>query len=840
MMLLIPCFSLCLQLFEPPTQTPPRRLPRAVAVRPVLALPQRGLDDTAAYRGYQTRFFRDAAQNTLQIYVDRVAARVVHVWADAENESLGFTARAWDGTSAPLAWDGPGATIGGGPTSRARSLEYRLLVNDSVVHLGWFLLGTMRLERDFQYSRKQLDAFWKAPYTMEETGRLIAALGKVDQRERQALLKLLNASDVTTLEARRVPTISVRTTASRWLATVSQPSFDGRDTLGLEISVDLRTVRATRAGDSLTLRARSGQHVPFTVRVTTTGAPLTPLRRDEIFTADFLRFLRQARAAATDSNSPDGQRARRMERQVVGVELLSSRQKLMAGLPTYATYFGRDMLVSALMMRPIWRSAMSEAAIAAALGKLSKDGQVSHEEALGGQAVREAAAEFADLVDARLRAAQRGDHSAADSLKRRAAVVLRDARRTRENYHMIDDELQLPVLVARWITDPTVSRATKRAFLMGEGQRTAGIPVSRLALLVRELALVAQMTLPYGAKPDVLNLIAFSRRDGEGDATRWSSSSWRDSGVGYANGRFAMDVNAIWAPQALESIQRILPALASLGFALDSIARREPAAAQLVRWTKDPAALSFAIATWRGASSHFLAQLSPAAVRAGIEARLAAMTDDERRYWSARASATGSDRDSLTFLALALDATGRPIAVMNSDPATRLFLGEHEGATVPLAAADVSRALRDVRVFTRRYPAGLLVGIGPVVANDAFAPPAVWQAFATDPYHGPRVIWGREVNLFLLGAASHVRAAEQSRDPSAQEYARELREAIRQVRDAVNASGFHSELWSYGFTNGQLVPMRYGSGADVQLWSTTDLAVEYTLSQLGISAGMPP
>ena len=59
------------------------------------------------------------------------------------------------------------------------------------------------------------------------------------------------------------------------------------------------------------------------------------------------------------------------------------------------------------------------------------------------------------------------------------------------------------------------------------------------------------------------------------------------------------------------------------------------------------------------------------------------------------------------------------------------------------------------------------------------------------------------------------------------------RAAINTVRNAVNASGFHSELWSYGFTNGQLVPMRYGSGADVQLWSTTDLAVEYALSRMG-------
>jgi hypothetical protein len=62
---------------------------------------------------------------------------------------------------------------------------------------------------------------------------------------------------------------------------------------------------------------------------------------------------------------------------------------------------------------------------------------------------------------------------------------------------------------------------------------------------------------------------------------------------------------------------------------------------------------------------------------------------------------------------------------------------------------------------------------------------------------------------------------------------RELAAAARQVRGAVEASGFHSELWSYGVEGGRVVPMRYGTGADVQLWSTTDLAVQYVLSRLG-------
>src|SRR2546427_8613961 len=68
---------------------------------------------------------------------------------------------------------------------------------------------------------------------------------------------------------------------------------------------------------------------------------LTPLSRAEIFNDDFRRFSETVRG---DSAHPD--RFRRLEREVRGMELLCSREKLMAGLPNFATYFGRDMLRS--------------------------------------------------------------------------------------------------------------------------------------------------------------------------------------------------------------------------------------------------------------------------------------------------------------------------------------------------------------------------------------------------------------------------------------------------------------------------------------------------------------
>ncbi|MDF1503469.1 hypothetical protein [Roseisolibacter sp. H3M3-2] len=790
---------------------------------PLLTFPEPGLDDTAAYRGYRTRLWQDAAGNTLQVYLDGREGRVVHLWADAENESLGLSARDAGDRPAALRWDGATATVT--RAGAARSVEYRVAADLPELRLGWFLLGSMRVERDFQYWKKHRAPFTDPPFRLEEEERLFAALDRLPAGTRRAHLAPLGVADVAALRQRVEPVVTAGPEGARWVARVVRRTLDGRDSLMLEVVTDPARVEASRQGAAVALRARDGRTVPLTLRVTTTGAALTPLTRAEIFTPAFTAFAaQQARLPGEAARL----RARRTERQMRGVEALASRDKLMAGLPTYATYFGRDQLVSALMMRPIWKEAVPAAVIASVLRKLSPDGEVSHEEALGGQAVREAAAEYAALVDSALGAGAAGS-ARSDSLLARAAAVLRDHRRVRENYHMIDDELQLPVLAARWLADSTIPAARRRAFLADSADGGG----SRAARLLRELALVARMTAPYAARPEPANLVGFARRD----ATRWGALSWRDSGVGYANGRYAMDVNAIWAPHALEAVATILDAMGRLGFARDSLLRASPALAAgtpLGDWARDPGALRAAAETWWGASRHFLVSLPADTVRARVAARLVAMPEAERAHWRGVHARPGADRAPLEFLALSLDEQGRPIGVANSDPSTRLFLGEsllRRGAPDPAARAAV---LRDVRLFARAYPVGLLVGgVGPVVANDAYAPPPVWAMFE-DLYHSPRAVWGREVNLFLLGVAHHVRLAggPSPRDAASRAYVRELLDAAAAVERAVEASGFHSELWSYDFPGGRLTPVRYGSGADVQLWSTTDLAVRYALRGL--------
>src|SRR5438045_2177188 len=126
---------------------------RPDTVPPYLTFPEPGLDDPAAYRGYETRVFRDAKGNAFQVYLNRRIGRVVNLWADAADESVGFTVRDSAGRPGALDWASPGAAADGGQGGQGgrRSVTYELGTGPGPLSIGLFLLGSMRVERDFQY-----------------------------------------------------------------------------------------------------------------------------------------------------------------------------------------------------------------------------------------------------------------------------------------------------------------------------------------------------------------------------------------------------------------------------------------------------------------------------------------------------------------------------------------------------------------------------------------------------------------------------------------------------------------------------------------------------------------
>lgn len=726
---------------------------RADSVPPYVSFPEAGLDDPAAYEGYQTRLYRDARGNAIQIYLDRTSGRVVHLWADALDESLGFTARDSAGLPAALAWAGAEATTR--VVNGRRSLAYRLTA-PGPLSLGLFVLGSMRVERDFQYAGRQRDSLGTA-FIVPELATLVDDIAGLPGPDRRRALALLGAPDLAALRARLSPRVTLVRSPGRWSIRVAQPSLDGKNHLSLTLSGDARRTSARLAGGIVTLRRGGDGPLEITVQVETDGRALTPLTREQIFNDQFRRFY-----AGVQADTAHPLRLRRLEREVRGFELLSSREKLMAGLPNYATYFGRDMLMTALLMEPVWSDTMVEHVIAAALAKLAPTGEVSHEEALGGQAIRENAAEY---------------H------RRHDPALLGRLQAVRENYFMVDDDFQLPVVAARYAANAAIPDERKRRFLRAHLQE-----------LVRNLAFVARQAAPYAREPVATNLVSF-HRDDDG---WWHPGSWRDSRVGYAGGRFAFDVNVVWVPAALRAVITIDSTLRALGLAGVPEAQRLEAAAQ----------------TWRGVERHFAVALAPGEVEARVRARLEALPAAERAHWEQVLSGSGVPADTLRFPALALDSAGRPIPVMSTDPAAWLLL-ENLGE---------AREAELLRPFLLPYPVGLLIeGVGPVAANDVYAPPAVWEMFERDLYHSPRVVWGREVNVLVSALARRLRGSPDS----------VAGVVLARTLDAVTRSGLkQAELWSYRLEGGTLRPFRYGSSSDVQLWSLTDLAVQFLLARL--------
>lgn len=799
---------------------------------PVLEFPETGLDDPATYQGYTTRFFRDSRGNVLQIYIKQYNGRVVNLWADAVNESISFTARDGEGNPAALTWKSPDAEVR--ETGQTRFVEYTLTAPSNTLKIGHFLLGSMRKERDFQYFKKHLQSYNSEPFIENELTELIGLLEKLPKKIRARHLKLLNAGSIDELLSRLTPVATVGNDDVSQAARVSQTTFDGKNHLVLEIRVNSAGADLKVGKHSLTIRSKDGSPVTFSVMVGTDSPPLHPLTREEIFNSDFFRFYEAVKSEQVKDDPGTIIRFRRLERQVKSMELMCTREKLFAGLPNYATYFGRDMMMSALMLEPVVKPAILEHVISGVLKKLTPSGEVSHEEGLGGQAIKENAARYNRLMKQYLQAGKEGDDTERDHLLTSAEAILGDLQRVTENYMMMDDDFQLPVLTAHYLGRADISIEQKRKFLLEP--LTGDNTTARLTYLLRNLMYVAKVSAPYVANPLPGNLVSF-RKLGE---HRWHSGSWRDSGVGYAGGRFAMDINVIWVPQALKSLEKILSVMDEAGIKLKDAQQSITGFAQtkLSEYIQHPKKLEQALETWNGAEQHFAVHLNAREVQERIAAKLAWLPAEERDYWQTILSKTHAADHDIFFLTLSLDENGSPLPLPNTDVATRLFLEDFTGKIID-KAMKASEVIQPLKIVVTPYPVGLFIdGVGPVVANDAYASPDVWEGFRRDFYHSPRVIWGREVNLFLLGLIRQIQAASRENgEPQAgvsETYLDELKGMLWKTVSAVEASGLkHSELWTYRIENGVLKPARYPTSTDIQLWNLTDLSVQYFLHRMG-------
>jgi glycogen debranching enzyme len=289
---------------------------------------------------------------------------------------------------------------------------------------------------------------------------------------------------------------------------------------------------------------------------------------------------------------------------------LGYREKFLAGSWRFNTYFGRDTLISALLLAPVLEPEAVESALSSVLDRLAPNGEVAHEEDIG---------EFAVMRNLR---EGRG----------KSATPIYD-------YGMVDDDFLLAPLAVRWLLDDARGRERARKFLTTSG---AG-GVRRGKALARNFAWVVSRTAAFAGDPRASQLV--------GNKSGRTTGQWRDSDRGLGGGRYAYDVNAALVPAALEAVARIAES-SVLGDDLDVTQRQllAHARSQARTWSeRAPALFDVDVSGTRAR-----AQIAAYAKEVGID--------------------VGNLGSEVSFHALALDDEGRPIPILHSDEGFRLLL----------------------------------------------------------------------------------------------------------------------------------------------------------------------
>ncbi len=246
----------------------------------------------------------------------------------------------------------------------------------------------------------------------------------------------------------------------------------------------------TRSGYHLGLRQR-GEVLEGQVRIPYAPQPVYAL--EELIEPRALGWMQQL---------PTAQR-RRCQEALEGLRFLVGPQKWMAGSWRFLTYFGRDTLLSLMLLQPVLTPQAYAQGLESVLGRLSADGQVAHEEDLG------------DWASYRHRVEEG-----------------RVSQRPLYDYKMIDDDFLLPIALAR---APGFSRGP-------QVRRNAEYVLAQAAALQTSSRGVA-------LRPGL------------------SVGEWRDSQEGLGGGRYPGNVNLTLVPAALEALAAEEPAAREMALA---------------------------------------------------------------------------------------------------------------------------------------------------------------------------------------------------------------------------------------------------------------------------------
>jgi hypothetical protein len=350
------------------------------------------------------------------------------------------------------------------------------------------------------------------------------------------------------------------------------------------------------------------------------------------------------------------------------------------------------------------------------------------------------------------------------------------------DYKMVDDDFMLAPVLAHYLLDTEEGKARAAAFLA----RKTPLGRTYAEAIRSNLDFVYLRAHNFAANGRATDLVPLKRGLPVGD--------WRDSDNGLGGGRYSYSVNAVLVPAALWASLHLLQS----GLIPDAETRLP--------------AVRMGIERWQKARAQFAVTVSAAQAKARIKAYAAEQGIDATE-------ALAAVKGPVRFVALSLDARGKPIPIMHSDDGFALLFG----APSPEELEEITRTM------SAPFPLGLRTPLGMVVANPAFAPAKkTREMFKRDRYHGA-VMWSWQHAMMAAGLA---RQRQRTDLPEATRASLEAAETSLWQLIESTAELSTGETWSWQITDGKWQVYRLGEYAPddeataAQLWSTVYLAVQ--------------
>ncbi|KAI9151992.1 Long-chain-fatty-acid--CoA ligase FadD13 [Paramyrothecium foliicola] len=465
--------------------------------------------------------------------------------------------------------------------------------------------------------------------------------------------------------------------------------------------------------------------------------------------------------------------------QTLSLSFLSYTDKILAGAWRFLTYFGRDSMISMLLLEPVLSAgdgSFFEAGISAVLERINKtDGSVAHEETIGDYAT------YLNLQE---------NVSSTDPVY---------------DYKMVDTDYFLPVLLYDYFIKNEIGRTRTRDFLQQsatENPNNEGLTYMDLALLSARK--IMDSAAPFAAEGGQIRENLIHLKEGQ------PVGEWRDSNDGLGGGRIPFDVNTALVPAALRAISALSEA--GLFPEYPDWAQTANKYAQI----------------WEDHTLHFF---EVNILQEEAKSLVNNYVSSNEFHFPNEADSIESD---ISFYGLALEGnSGQDIVqVMHTDDCFRHFLLNTTNQT------QLSSFLgQTADHILRPFPVGLSMDIGIVVANPAYSGLEGYaKNFSNSAYHGT-VVWSWQLSMMAAGLERQLaRCGDSGSVPDFCDDDRlysKIIDAYNHLWDLINANSANlgSEVWSWKYENGKFVSIALGELTPTesnirQLWSLTFLAVE--------------